>query len=649
MCGIFGLVANKNFYVNYPNKIKEIASSLFMLSQTRGSEAAGIAINNSHSLNVLKDASSPKQFIKSKEYKYLLSNSLDEYSASYENFKSAENFHFSLIGHSRLVTNGDQSESLNNQPVIVDGLVGVHNGIITNENQLLKDHSDITKSTNLDSELLFKLFDKNFLIENDSFYSIRKTLNQIKGSVSVAYFNLKNHNLNLATNTGSIFYLKNNDLFIFASERFILKRLLKRHKFIKNNFSDISQLSVNHGLIFNLKEFQYERKNLNNIKSAENKSYKYDLKKIKVLDSSKSSSNIKRCTKCVLPETYPFMDFDKNGVCRYCRRHKKFTVKGEHELLKKVEKYRSKDGSPDCIVAFSGGRDSSYGLHYIKRILGMNPIAFTYDWGFVSDLARRNTARICGELGIEHIFRTPDISLKRKNVRLNVEAWLKRPEIGMIPIFMAGDKAFYYHARELRKETGIKLVFFCTGNMMEDTPYKFGYSGIRGGESGNTLTRVSIKDKVALLAYYFKNYLLNPSYINQSIFDTAAAYWHTFIKKDDFIYLYQYLEWDEKKVVDTIIKEYGWETSKDTNTTWRIGDSTASFYNYIYHTVAGFSEDDDMLSNMIREGVLTREEALKRSIDYAKPRKESLLDYMQTIGLNYSETISNINKIKKLY
>ena len=208
MCGIFGLVANKNFYVNYPNKIKEIASSLFILSQTRGSEAAGVAINNSHSLSVLKDAASPKQFIKSKEYKYLLSNSLEEYSASCENLNNGENFHFSLIGHSRLVTNGDQSESVNNQPVIVEGVVGVHNGIITNENQLLKDHSDITKSTNLDSELLFKLFDKNFLIENDSFFSIRKTLNQIKGSVSVAYFNLKNHNLNLATNTGSIFLFK---------------------------------------------------------------------------------------------------------------------------------------------------------------------------------------------------------------------------------------------------------------------------------------------------------------------------------------------------------------------------------------------------------------------------------------------------------
>ena len=132
------------------------------------------------------------------------------------------------------------------------------------------------------------------------------------------------------------FYLKNNDLFIFASERFILKRLLKRHKFIKNNFSDISQLSVNHGLIFNLKEFQYERKNLNNIKYAENKSNKYDLKKIKVLDSSKSSSNIKRCTKCVLPETYPFMDFDKMEFVDIAEDIRNLQLKAKMNCLKRL-------------------------------------------------------------------------------------------------------------------------------------------------------------------------------------------------------------------------------------------------------------------------------------------------------------------------
>ena len=72
---------------------------------------------------------------------------------------------------------------------------------------------------------------------------------------------------------------------------------------------------------------------------------------------------------------------------------------------------------------------------------------------------------------------------------------------------MAGDKAFYYFARKLRKETNIKLVFFCTGNMMENTPFKFGFSGIKDGESGNTLTKIKAMDKLKLIWYYTKNFL----------------------------------------------------------------------------------------------------------------------------------------------
>ena len=55
---------------------------------------------------------------------------------------------------------------------------------------------------------------------------------------------------------------------------------------------------------------------------------------------------------------------------------------------------------------------------------------------------------------------------------------------------------------------------------------------------------------------------------------------------------------------------YDWEKAPDTSTTWRIGDGTAAFYNYVYHLVAGFSEHDTFRSNQIREGQITRVEAL---------------------------------------
>jgi len=58
-----------------------------------------------------------------------------------------------------------------------------------------------------------------------------------------------------------------------------------------------------------------------------------------------------------------------------------------HLLEEMADDLRSKDGQADCLVGLSGGRDSSYALHYIKEVLRMHPVAFTYDWGMVNDLA----------------------------------------------------------------------------------------------------------------------------------------------------------------------------------------------------------------------------------------------------------------------
>ena len=92
-------------------------------------------------------------------------------------------------------------------------------------------------------------------------------------------------------------------------------------------------------------------------------------------------------------------------------RNKYFMVK--EKLNEYLDKYRSKNNNPDCIVGLSGGRDSCYGLHLLKTNM-MNPIAYTYDWGLTTDISRINAAKICGSLGIEHIIRAANIEKKRK-------------------------------------------------------------------------------------------------------------------------------------------------------------------------------------------------------------------------------------------
>ena len=108
------------------------------------------------------------------------------------------------------------------------------------------------------------------------------------------------------------------------------------------------------------------------------------------------------------------------------------------------------------------------------------------------------------------------------------------------------------------------------------------------------------------------------------------------------------MQWDEKTIEDTIINDYEWETSIDTKSTWRIGDGTASFYNYIYCSVAGFTENDTFRSNQIRENMITREKALELIRDENRPRYNSLKWYLKILGLDFEDTIKRVNEIPKL-
>jgi glutamine---fructose-6-phosphate transaminase (isomerizing) len=639
MCGIFGVVCKRSSGVDR-DLARELAIALLRCSVTRGREAAGIAAHDGTRIEVLKQAGSVEDFLANPRLHELLDRAVVNFDLGTP---------IAITGHSRLATNGAQSNADNNQPVVVHGSVALHNGIVVNDRALAAKYPAIAPRGELDSEVLAGLLRTKLDELGDLAAATCATFAEIEGSASLAMMFDNLDVVLLATNTGSLFELATEDgaVLAFASERFILQRVLESFG-TRLGACRLEQIRAGHAVALHLDGMRRAAFKL----AADDKlgaDYKPNGHTVAIVDNSPRIDRLRRCTRCILPETYPFVDFDEHGVCRFCRTWKKIEPKGAQALRDMVEPYRSKDGSPDVIVAFSGGRDSSYGLHYVKTVLGMNPIAFTYDWGMVTDLARRNQARICGKLGIEHIVRSADIPAKRRYVRKNVEAWLKRPELGMVTLLMAGDKEFYAHARQLRRETGIKLVIFCAGNLIEDAPYKTGLMGVVQDDHGNTLTGMSLRNKLGMLRYFAKNYARNPAYVNESLIDTANAFFQTFMVKDDFLYLWHYLPWHEDTIVNTVRREYDWEVATDTTTTWRIGDGTAAFYNYIYQTIAGFTEDECMLANMIREGHIDRDEALRRAAEYAKPRWPSIREYAQLIGFSADEALQIINAAPKLY
>jgi hypothetical protein len=279
----------------------------------------------------------------------------------------------------------------------------------------------------------------------------------------------------------------------------------------------------------------------------------------------------------------------------------------------------------------------------------MNPVAYSYDWGMLTDLGRRNQARMTGSLGIEHILISADIQRKRENIRMNVNAWLKRPNLGTVPLFMAGDKQYFYYASMLSKQMNLDLVIL-SENLLEVTNFKTGFCGIKPKKvKGKKFYALSLSSMFKLVAFYGKEYLLNPGYINRSLIDSIGAFGSYYVMPHKLLSLYSYIPWNEEEVEDVLINKYDWEIAKDTDSTWRIGDGTASFYNYIYYMIAGFSEIDTFRSNQIREGVLSREEALVRAEKENKPRVESLIWYTDTIGIDLYDALKRINSVKTLY
>lgn len=685
MCGIFGVICVLDGF--YPAaSIHYHIDRLFVLSESRGKEASGLAINNLSSIEVLKDAIPASKLIKSQKYRDLIHRSL----AQQKKPDSLSGItRIAVLGHSRLVTNGTQELDINNQPVIKDGAVGVHNGIIVNDHQLWEKYPDLTRLYEVDTEILFAMI-RRFQKNGDSLVdAVKKAFLEIQGSASIAVFFDDMSEILLATNTGSLYVCENNakNLIVFGSERYILKQLISDKKISRYwDGATISQIEPFTGCLINIKTLQKQRFLLSGTDVSENPAPSgldpYMLLPIVVHAGNKASSKsipgnptgtgkspdknriirmisdqrrpdttLRRCTKCILPATFPSIEFDENGVCNYCRDHKKFSQKGRQALEEIVAPFRKQNGEQDCIVGFSGGRDSSYLLHYVKNELKMHPIAYTYDWGMVTDLARRNQARMCGKLGIEHILISADIEKKRENIRKNIHAWLYKPSLGMVPLLMAGDKQFYYFAHELLAQTGVKIIFN-GGNPFEVTNFKLGFCGIDQGsqkQGGKILTGISKLTKLKLLFYYAKQYLLNPAYINSSLFDTLHAYYSSYVLPDVYVYFFDYIPWDEQEIVFVIREEYDWELARDTDATWRIGDGTAAFYDYIYYTVAGFSEFDTFRSHQIREGLITREAALNLVAGENIPRYEALEWYAQTIGFDLEYALNVIHIIPKLY
>ena len=604
MCGIFGIVSRSS----WP---REDLTKLADHAQQRGRDSSGLLFLDCGAYHVHRAD-------------YRIERLL----------KEVRPFHAPVVmGHSRLITNGFGD----NQPVVREGVCVLHNGIVVNHEAIwdkIGKAPDLQIDTEVIPAIAAKHLDDGGRVEDVP----QAVLSLCKGVVACALALPKLGKLCLFSNNGSLYIGYKGETAFFSSEAFPLEQL---------GCTGVMQVRDD-GVVLDIpvSDADYVIANSTETRTDLIPSLVLTSEKEKLLLNVKPE--LKRCTKCVLPETMPYIRFDADGVCNYCRNYRpRNAPKPKQELFDLVEPYRRAVGA-DCVVPFSGGRDSCYALHLIVNELGMKPITYTYDWGMVTDLGRRNISRMSAELGVENIIVADDIAKKRENIRMNLQAWLKAPDLGMINILMAGDKHFFRHVETIKAQTGVSLNLWGV-NPLETTHFKSGFLGVPPDFEEDKVYSNGAMKQLRYQFLRFKAMSRSPGYFNSSLWDTLSGeYYRSFHKKTDYFHVFDYWTWEET-LVDQCLAMYVWEKAPDTNTTWRIGDGTAAFYNYVYHTVAGFTEHDTFRSNQIREGQMTRAEALVLIEDENRPRYANVKWYLDAVGLDFEDTIRTVNAIPRLH
>jgi N-acetyl sugar amidotransferase len=138
------------------------------------------------------------------------------------------------------------------------------------------------------------------------------------------------------------------------------------------------------------------------------------------LNRKAGAREIRYCARCLMPDSRPRIVFDEEGVCNACRfSDQKRQIDWGHraeEFNKILDQYRSTDGSWDCIVPWSGGKDSSSIAYKLKYEFGMNPLLVTFSPMMINEVGQQNRESML-RAGFDHIFIRPNQKAHRRLAR----------------------------------------------------------------------------------------------------------------------------------------------------------------------------------------------------------------------------------------
>lgn len=324
-----------------------------------------------------------------------------------------------------------------------------------------------------------------------------------------------------------------------------------------------------------------------------------------------------RCSKCVLPETTPNITFDENGVCNFCHSHKKVQYIGETKLKELMFSYKKDTNKYDCVVGVSGGRDSSYTLLKLVKDYGMKVLAVNYESPFTDPQAKRNIDNAVKFLNVDLVRFKLKNKIHERTFKDNFTAWLKKPSPAAVPMICIACKTILPQIIHYAKKYDVKCIV-TGGNPYEDTSFKKELLNVSADENHENTFIKSVHGvaNVMMQNLSYCNPLYIPTMVKGFLYGNPYGFGPRIFASDiHFIDIFHYIQWNEEEVLSRIKNELGWEKPSKFSSSWRFDCKIGHLKDHLYMKTLYMTEKDDFYSKMVREGLITRDEALLRLKD----------------------------------
>lgn len=221
MCGIFGVGLLGEHKMKSPLNIKLLIEQLLLRNENRGNRASGLSFVNGKKIFTIKKNLAAREFVERPEVKQAFYKHVHLTGCKEKTDKT-----ICIIGHCRQDTKGKPENNKNNHPIIAGKIVGIHNGVIENDEELYRKYQqlfpDFGRSAEVDSEIIFRMLDWHVNHEYmDTNIALKQISRRLVGSYACAAVNAaRPYTLWLFKNYSPITfrYYPQKGIFLFSSE-----------------------------------------------------------------------------------------------------------------------------------------------------------------------------------------------------------------------------------------------------------------------------------------------------------------------------------------------------------------------------------------------------------------------------------------------